>query len=71
MICLNLKQICSKHEHTASLGTVGTTAHFFTCGKEQIFAIGRLNVPFSVLTVTTRILPSAPGWTSVMTAVGQ
>ena len=33
--------------------------------------MGRLNVPLEVLIVTTRILPSAPGWTSLMTAVGQ
>ena len=33
--------------------------------------MGRLNVPLEVLTVTTRILPSVPGWTSLMTVVGQ
>ena len=33
--------------------------------------MGRLNVPLAVLTVTTRILPSEPGWTSLMIAVGQ
>jgi hypothetical protein len=30
----------------------------------------RLNVPLGVLTVTTRVMSSGPGWTSVMTAVG-
>jgi len=44
---------------------------FLLCGRGQIFAMGRLNVPLGVLTVTTRILPFAPGWTSLMTAVGQ
>ena len=32
---------------------------------------GRLNVPFGVLSVTTRTLLSFPGWVSVITAVGQ
>jgi hypothetical protein len=41
-----------------------------TCGRGQSFAIGRLNEPRNVLIFTTRILPSDPWCTSVMTAVG-
>jgi hypothetical protein len=41
------------------------------CGNGQILDIGHLKVPFEVLTVTTLMWLSAPGWTSVMTAVGQ
>jgi len=43
----------------------------FTRGKGQILVMGRLKFPLGVLSVTTRMMPSFPGCTSVITAVGQ
>jgi hypothetical protein len=38
--------------------------------SDFFFYIGPLNVPLVVLTVTTRMLPSGPECSSVMTATG-
>ena len=37
-------------------------------GNIQIFAIGRLNIPFAVLNVTTPVSPSLPACMSLITA---
>ena len=39
-----------------------------TFGNKQIFATGRLNVPFAVLNVTTLVSPSLPACKSLITA---
>ena len=41
-----------------------------TSGEGQILDMGRLEVPFGVLSVTTHMMPSLPGCTLVITAVG-